>query len=102
MKHSPQPWTYHPGYGIYDAENRRVASTSYKGKPISQKVDYVELEANGRLLAKAPELADILRKVLAACNALASPENTARLDHVLYREVMQRGAQLLYEIDHED
>jgi hypothetical protein len=96
--HTPGPWTYTLGSGIHDANNRRVASLSYAGKPISQAITYEELSANAALIAAAPDLLDILRKVLSA-TADVAPGHIDRFAHVIYREVQQRGAELLHRID---
>lgn len=59
-------WHYRIGDGIFSGD-RRIASLSYKGKPISQRIDYDELTRNAHLFLAAPAL-------LAACRRLLDSE----------------------------
>jgi hypothetical protein len=58
LKHTPGRWRAVPGNGILTEDGRRLAGLSYKGKAISQTIDYEELEGNAVLMAAAPELAE--------------------------------------------
>ena len=59
---TPAPWEYTISDGIH-ADGKRIASLSYKGKPISQKVTYEEQQANARLIAAAPEMFEALNRI---------------------------------------
>lgn len=52
-------------------------------------------QANARLMAAAPILKEILKNVLDACNQ----ESANSLQHTLYRDVQQRAAQIIWEIE---
>ena len=57
-------WRYIPGDGIHDAQDRRVAALSCEGKPMSMRLSFEEVEANGHLIAAAPQMREILGAIL--------------------------------------
>jgi hypothetical protein len=64
---TPGPWVHVVGDGIHaivDGHERRIASLSYKGKPITQKLTYGAVMANARLMIAAPQLLQAAANVL--------------------------------------
>ena len=89
MQHTKGPWRSTSGQDIH-VDGRIIARLH---APYDMKHD--EYLANARLIAAAPELFDIVKAVLDACNE-TGPNS---LNHVLYRVVQQRGAALLAKIE---
>jgi replicative DNA helicase len=76
---------------------KAVVDLAHYGQNRRDSVSYeIELEArqNAELIAAAPEMREILERVLKACNSA----DQAKLMHTLYREVQQRGAEVLEKI----
>lgn len=61
--HTPGPWYYEPGNGIFDSTHIQIASTSYTDKPVSMALTNNEAEGNARLISKAPELLAMVRRI---------------------------------------
>lgn len=100
MKHTPGPWQVWRGEAIRNVwyvHNGKGAHICHA--PSDHMKDTATELANVRLIAAAPELLDVLRKVLDACNVERFDNS---LMAVLYREVQQRGAHLIHTIDGKD
>jgi hypothetical protein len=94
--HTPGPWHWDDSSGnteLLGARHFQVLEI-YE----SPEGGTVPTAADAALIAAAPDLLDILRKVLSA-TADVAPGHIDRFAHVIYREVQQRGAELLHRID---
>lgn len=75
MNHTPAPWHYSrrsakgKGFGVYDSQGRTLALVD--STPITE----ARREADARLMAAAPELADLADIVLGIAGRLADPNN---------------------------
>lgn len=95
--HSPAPWTFRPNpcecpdcTASHWIDGHPDAPGATLGKPIAEVREYHkgESEANARLIAAAPELADALERLLAYAQTRANSKGDLFV-HV--RDVLQRA-----------
>lgn len=88
------PWKYKNGRITNNAGRKTIATV-----PVPDKYDGAELrrEANGKLLAAAPAMYDMLRSVLEECNACddTEPEGCTvrdQIQHLLGQLILEDGS----------
>jgi hypothetical protein len=84
-KHTPGPWEFIPSFGRVEVEKFIVAylSLSVEGRENPLYLSRGEAEANGRLIAAAPELLDALEHMVAVANWSCTIQSEEQFDAMI-------------------
>lgn len=87
-KHTPGPWVVENGLQVWKSghntvESPRICTFKNAALPVEQ-ISYVEMEANARLIAAAPDLLEALKEIEKWYDAIENRPSLCGLGHEKY------------------